>query len=66
MDSKSIAAQKGQPCILDFTFVSQERYSYENPFENTGERGFCQISIKNTNNENYTVVKQYYINSNVY
>ena len=65
MDSKTIAAQKGQPCILDFTFVSQERYSYENPFENTGERGFCQISIKNVNNENYTVVKQYYINSNV-
>ena len=65
MDSKSIAAQKGQPCILDFTFVSQERYSYDNPFENTGERGLCEISIKNTNNENYTVVKQLYINSNV-
>lgn len=65
MDSKAIAAQKGQPCILDFTFVSQERYSYDEPFENTGERGLCQVFVKNAENESYTSVKEYFINSNV-
>lgn len=65
LDSKNIAAQKGEPCLLDFTFVSQERYSYDNPYENTGERGYCQILIKNTEYAEYTLVKQYHINSNV-
>jgi len=65
MDGKSIAAQKGQPCVLDFTFVSQERYSYDAPFENTGERGLCQVFVKNSVHESYTSVKEYFINSNV-
>ena len=25
---KSFTSQKGEPCVLNFTFVSQERYSY--------------------------------------
>lgn len=65
LDGKNLAGQKGEPCFIDFTFVSQERYSYSDPYENTGERGNCQVLIKNAENAEYTLVKQYYINSNV-
>lgn len=63
LDSKNIAASKGEPCILNFTFISQERYNPGDPYENTGERGFCQISVRNGGNSEYVVVKQVYINS---
>lgn len=64
MDSKNVAASKGEPCPLTFTFVSQERYSVGEPFEDTGERGFCQISVKNSEAGDYVVVKEQYISSN--
>lgn len=63
LDSKNISASKGEPCYLEFTFISQERYSINDPYEDTGERGFCEISIKNTVNSEYAVVKQMYISS---
>jgi len=65
LDSKNLSASKGDPCYLEFTFVSQERYSDDDPYEDTGERGLCQISIKNAVNAEYTVVKQQWINSGV-
>lgn len=63
MDGRAIAAQKGQPCYLNFTFVSQERYSYDAEYENTGERGLCEISVRNADNAEYTVVHQMYVAS---
>ena len=63
LDSRNISASKGEPCYLKFTFVSQERYGIGGDYENTGERGLCQISIKNTVNAEFTVVKQMYIQS---
>ena len=63
LDSKSLSASKGEPCHLNFTFISQERYSTNEPYEDTGERGFCQISVKNSNSAEYLVVKQLYISS---
>lgn len=63
LDSKNVSASKGEPCELKFTFVSQERYSSKDPYENTGERGLCQISVKNSGNAEYAVVKEMYINS---
>lgn len=63
LDSKNVSASKGEPCFLKFTFVSQERYSSKVPYENTGERGLCQISVRNANNSEYVVVKQMYVNS---
>lgn len=64
LDSKSITASKDDTtCPLKFTYTSQERYSYSDPYENTGERGLCEISIKNTLNTSFTVVKQVYIQS---
>lgn len=63
LDSKSLSASKGEPCYLNFTFISQERYSTNEPYEDTGERGFCQISVKNSNSAEYLVVKQLYISS---
>lgn len=63
LDSKNVSASKGEPCLLKFTFVSQERYSISKPYEDTGERGLCQISIKNTDNADFTIIKQLYINS---
>ena len=48
------------PCLLDFTFISQERYSSNEPYEDTGERGMCQISVKNNINSEYVIVKDVY------
>ena len=36
LDSQIISASKGEPCVLNFTFISQERYSSKEPFQNTG------------------------------
>lgn len=63
LDSKNISASKGEPCLLNFTFVSQERYSPEEPYEDTGERGLLQISARGGDSAEYVVVKQMYINS---
>ena len=64
LDSKNISASKGEPCYLNFTFISQERYNPNEPYENTGERGKCEISVRTSNSAEYVVVKQIYINSN--
>ena len=63
LDSKNVTASKGEPCLLKFTFVSQERYSSKEPYENTGEQGLCEISVRNTDKSEYEVVKQIYVNS---
>ncbi|RGS33724.1 leucine-rich repeat domain-containing protein [Bacteroides cellulosilyticus] len=63
LDSRNISASKGESCLLKFTFISQERYGIGDDYENTGERGLCQISIKNAVNAEFTVVKQMYIQS---
>lgn len=65
LDSKNVSASKGEPCLLKFTFVSQERYSTKEPYENTDEEGLCQISVRNTVNSDYVVVKQIYVKSGV-
>lgn len=63
LNSKNIAASKGEPCYLNFTFISQERYNAEEAYENTGERGLLQISVRGSDNMEYVVAKQMYINS---
>lgn len=65
LDSKNVSASKGEPCLLDFTFISQERYNSNEPYEDTGERGMCQVSVKNNMNAEYVTVKNVYINSGV-
>lgn len=65
LDSKNVSASKGEPCLLKFTFVSQERYSSKEPYENTGEEGLCQIAVRNTVNADYVVAKQIYVKSGV-
>ncbi len=65
LDSKNISASKGEPCLLKFTFVSQERYDSGEAYEDTGERGVCQISVKSSNSDEYAVVKQLSVNSAV-
>lgn len=63
LDSKNVTASKGEPCLLKFTFVSQERYSSKEPYENTGEQGLCQISVRKSNSSEYEVVKMIYVKS---
>ncbi|MEB3375878.1 hypothetical protein SFC43_31545 [Bacteroides sp. CR5/BHMF/2] len=46
LDSKNLSASKGDPCILDLTFVSQERYSISDPYENTGREGCYKYLLK--------------------
>lgn len=65
LDSKNISASKGEPCLLKFTFVSQERYDSGEAYEDTGERGVCLISVKSSNSDEYAVVKQLPVNSAV-
>ena len=48
---------------MKFTFVSQERYSSKEPYENTGEQGLCQISVRKSNSSEYEVVKMIYVKS---
>lgn len=48
---------------MNFTFVSQERYADSEPYEDTGERGLLQISVRNGDHSDYLVVKQVYVNS---
>ena len=63
LDSKNLSASKGEPCYLAFTFISQERYGEDEPYEDTEERGLCQISVKTTEKGEYVPVKQMYLNS---
>ena len=56
MKSKNVAINKGDNCILDFTFVSQERYSSADRYINTEERGILHIFIKNNTYSEYTEV----------
>lgn len=63
LDSRNIAASKGESCELKFTFISQERYGLTGEYENTGERGLCEFSIKNATNSEFTIIKQIYVQS---
>ncbi|NDW13181.1 leucine-rich repeat domain-containing protein [Bacteroides sp. 214] len=64
LETKSLAAQSGQPCVLDFSFISQERYSYSDPYENTGEQGVCTLSVKNSEYTEFTDVQTFKLPSN--
>lgn len=64
LDSRNVSASKGEACFLKFTFISQERSSEDLPFEDTGERGFCQILVRDATSEEFIVVKEMTINSN--
>lgn len=63
LDTKNLSASKGDPCYVEFTFISQERYSDADPYEDTGERGSCRISVKAANSDSYEVVRQLWITS---
>ena len=63
LDSKSLYASQGEACNINFTFISQERFNSDEEFRDTGERGLCQISARSGNGQ-YTVVKQFYMQSN--
>lgn len=65
LESKNVSTQKGEPCILNFTFISQERYSYNDPYENTGERGFCQILLKSSGETAFELIKEINVNSGI-
>lgn len=65
MDSLGFAAQYGEECVLDFTFVSQYRDDISEPYKPTGELGLCTIMVKNSKYVDFTVVKQMEISSNV-
>lgn len=65
MDSLGFAAQYGEKCILDFSFISQYRDSIGDPYKPTGELGLCSIMVKNSKYADFTVVKQMEISSNV-
>ena len=63
LESKSLYASQGEACNINFTFISQERFNSDEEFRDTGERGLCQISARSGSGQ-YTVVKQFYMQSN--
>ena len=65
MPSLGFAAQHGEECVLDFTFVSQYRDDISEPYKPTGELGLCTVMIKNSKFADFTVVKRMEISSNV-
>lgn len=58
LSSNSISVNSGKPCLLKFTFISQERIGF-NPWTDTGETGDCKVSIKNALYPNFTVIKNF-------
>lgn len=62
LESKSLFASKGQPCYINFTFVSQQREGSDQPYTDTGERGYCQIFAR-AGREPYREVKSMYVES---
>mgnify|MGYP000006684296 FL=1 len=65
LNSLGFAAQYGEECVLDFTFVSQYRDNINEPYKPTGELGLCTIMIKNSKFADFTTVKQMEVSSNV-
>jgi len=65
MPSLGFAAQYGEECVLDFTFVSQYRDDISEPYKPTGELGLCTVMVKNSKFTDFTVVKRMEISSNV-
>ena len=57
LDSKNISASKGEPCWLNFTFVSQERYADSGAVRGHRGAGLLQISVRNGDHSDYLVVK---------
>ena len=47
MESLGFAAQYGEKCELDFSFISQYRDDISEPYKPTGELGICTVMIKN-------------------
>ena len=58
MSGLSFAAQQGQPCTLEFTFISRYRESFDEPYRPTGETAAVTVYLKNSKNTEYTVIKQ--------
>ena len=65
MASLGFAAQYGEECVLDFSFISQYRDDLSEPYKPTGELGLCTIMVKNSKFTDFTVVKQMEVSSNV-
>lgn len=65
MPSLGFAAQYGEECILDFTFISQYRDDLNEPYKPTGELGLCTVMVKNAKFADFTVVKQMEVSSGV-
>lgn len=65
MDSLGFATQYGEPCVLDFTFVSQYRDDVAEPYKPTGELGVCTVMIKNAKYTDFTVITQMEVSSGI-
>ena len=64
LETRNFAVSHNKVCIIDFTFVSQFRESAEEPYENTGERGYVQVYARAKGKE-YKLVSEFYCDSNI-
>lgn len=65
LPSRNIVASKGDPCNVEFTFVSQQKDVADEEYSDTGERGYCEVSIRTGTSTTFEVIKEYYVQSNV-
>lgn len=65
MPSLGFAAQYGEECVLDFTFISQYRDDLNEPYKPTGELGLCTVMVKNAKYADFIVVKRMEVSSGV-
>lgn len=65
LDSRNIVASKGEPCNILFTFVSQQKETADEEYQDTGERGWCEVSVKRATDDSFMIVKEYYVQSNI-
>lgn len=65
LPSRNIVASKGDPCNIEFTFVSQQKDVADEEYSDTGERGYCEVSIRTGTSTTFEVIKEYYVQSNV-
>ena len=65
LPSKSFSANKGENAYVNFTFISQEKYTTATEYSDTGERGICKIYARTSNSSSYIqVVDDFYVQSN--
>ena len=56
--SLTFAVQNGDPCPVQFAYISQYRETLDEPWKSTGENARVTLMIKNAQYDEFTVVRE--------